>query len=124
MGNPNAPELRKKLASSAEKEDITLIRAHIFFQNKISVDGSAMPDVLDKSIYARAVKDAKARFKVYPSAVASSWTVKRYKELGGRYRRTARKSKKLSKSIARWKSSSRKRSRGSKRRGSKRRATK
>jgi hypothetical protein len=88
-------------------------------------------------LYARATKEAKAKFEVFPSAVASSWLVKRYKDLGGTYsgkksavrtksRRSRTTSKKrersarkirgkraptrpgLSASIARWKSRQRK----------------
>lgn len=40
---------------------------------------------INKKLYGRVVADAKKRFKVWPSAYASGWVVRRYKELGGTY---------------------------------------
>lgn len=40
---------------------------------------------LDKDLYADVVAEAKARFDVWPSAYASGWVVRTYKERGGRY---------------------------------------
>lgn len=40
---------------------------------------------LDAKLYARIVREAKARFDVWPSAYASGWVVRRYKDMGGRY---------------------------------------
>lgn len=68
-------------------------------------------NVLNKDIYSKATREAKKRFAVYPSAVANAWVVKRYKDLGGKYKRTAKKGKTLSRSIAKWKRRSRKSSR-------------
>lgn len=45
-----------------------------------------MATPLDKKLYDRVVVEAKKRFKVWPSAYASGWVVRRYKELGGRYK--------------------------------------
>lgn len=39
----------------------------------------------NKKLYDQVVADAKKRFKVWPSAYASGWVVRRYKELGGTY---------------------------------------
>lgn len=39
----------------------------------------------DKKLYQQVVADAKKRFNVWPSAYASGWVVRRYKELGGTY---------------------------------------
>ena len=39
----------------------------------------------NKKLYNQVVADAKKRFKVWPSAYASGWVVRRYKELGGTY---------------------------------------
>lgn len=44
----------------------------------------------NKKLYGQVVADAKKRFKVWPSAYASGWVVRRYKELGGTYQ-TAQK---------------------------------
>jgi len=43
---------------------------------------------INKKLYNQVVADAKKRFKVWPSAYASGWVVRRYKELGGTYRAT------------------------------------
>ena len=40
---------------------------------------------LDPDLYATVVEEAKTRFAVWPSAYASGWVVKTYKERGGRY---------------------------------------
>lgn len=39
----------------------------------------------NKKLYKQVVADAKRRFRVWPSAYASGWVVRRYKELGGTY---------------------------------------
>jgi hypothetical protein len=64
-------------------------------------------NVLNKDLYSKATREAKKRFAVFPSAVASAWVVKRYKNLGGKYRRTAKRGKTLSRSIAKWRRSKR-----------------
>jgi len=40
---------------------------------------------LDKALWNKAIAEAKKKFDVWPSAYASGWAVKRYKELGGKY---------------------------------------
>jgi hypothetical protein len=40
---------------------------------------------IDSDLYEAIVEEAKARFAVWPSAYASGWVVKTYKERGGRY---------------------------------------
>lgn len=40
---------------------------------------------LDPALYADVVDEAKARFAVWPSAYASGWVVRTYKQRGGRY---------------------------------------
>jgi hypothetical protein len=39
----------------------------------------------NKSLYSRVKSQAKRKFKVWPSAYASSWLVKEYKRRGGKY---------------------------------------
>lgn len=52
---------------------------------------------LDPKLYTKVVKEAKSRFKVWPSAYASGWVVKTYIARGGLYeRRTSRSSSSLS----------------------------
>lgn len=45
-----------------------------------------MSSPLNKKLYAQVVADAKKRFQVWPSAYASGWVVRRYKERGGKYK--------------------------------------
>lgn len=45
---------------------------------------------LDPDLYEAIVEEAKARFAVWPSAYASGWVVREYKERGGRYAGQAR----------------------------------
>tara|TARA_R100000988_G_C3961742_1_gene146607 strand:+ start:38 stop:193 length:156 start_codon:yes stop_codon:yes gene_type:complete len=40
----------------------------------------------NKSLYSRVKSEAKRKFKVFPSAYASSWLVRTYKKRGGGYR--------------------------------------
>lgn len=57
-----------------------------------------MPSPKNKSLYDRVKKEAKRKFKVWPSAYASGWLVKEYKRRGGTY--SGKKSKE--KGIGRW----------------------
>jgi len=50
---------------------------------------------LDRILYEKVVKEAKQKFKTYPSAYASGWIVRRYKELGGKYKGDKEKSTSL-----------------------------
>ncbi len=52
----------------------------------------------NKALYDKVVSEAKAKFKVWPSAYASMWVVKTYKSRGGTYKG----SKKAEKGTARW----------------------
>lgn len=56
---------------------------------------SATP--LDKKLYQQVKKEAKEKFKVWPSAYASGWLVKEYKRRGGTYA-----NKKTKKPLERW----------------------
>ena len=47
-----------------------------------TADGSVPTN---SELYARIKSEAKAKFDRYPSAYASSWIVKTYKDRGGRY---------------------------------------
>lgn len=40
----------------------------------------------NKKLYDKVVEEAKQKFRVWPSAYASGWVVRRYKELGGTYK--------------------------------------
>lgn len=57
-----------------------------------------MANVLNKKLYNQVIADAKSRFHTWPSAYASGWVVRRYKELGGKYK----SSEKSSSSLDRW----------------------
>lgn len=66
----------------------------------------------NKSLYSKIKSQAKKKFKVYPSAYANSWVVRKYKEKGGTYSGSRKKSRKrLLKSIKKFE---RKRSRKTK----------
>lgn len=56
--------------------------------------------VRNKKLYRQIVNDAKEKFKVWPSAYASGWVVRRYKELGGTYKKDANANKE--KPLSRW----------------------
>ena len=45
-----------------------------------------MPTPTNKKLYARVKAEAKRKFKVFPSAYASSYIVRTYKKRGGGYR--------------------------------------
>jgi len=40
----------------------------------------------NKSLYARVKREAKAKYKVWPSAYSSAWLTKEYKRRGGKYK--------------------------------------
>ena len=42
---------------------------------------------IDKALYAACKAQAKKKFDVYPSAYANAWAAKKYKELGGGWRK-------------------------------------
>lgn len=44
-----------------------------------------MPTPKNKTLYDKVKREAKRRFKVWPSAYASGWLVKEYKRRGGKY---------------------------------------
>jgi hypothetical protein len=45
-----------------------------------------MPEPTNKKLYAQVKREAKARFKAWPSAYASGWLVQEYKRRGGKYK--------------------------------------
>lgn len=45
------------------------------------------PGVLDPALYRRLVRQAKKRYRVWPSAYASGWVAAEYKKAGGKYRK-------------------------------------
>lgn len=57
-----------------------------------------MPSPKNKSLYERVKRNAKRKFKVWPSAYASAWLVKEYKRKGGTY--TGKKSRETG--LGRW----------------------
>lgn len=46
---------------------------------------SDSPTPKNKALYSRVKSEAKKKFKVWPSAYASAWTVREYKKRGGKY---------------------------------------
>lgn len=67
-------------------------------------------------LYAAVKKEAKKKFKVWPSAYASAWLVKTYKSRGGKYRKGSKSRKKSRRKGSKSKRKSRKKSRKSKKR--------
>ena len=61
-------------------------------------------------LYDRVKREAKQRFKVWPSAYASGWLVKTYKQRGGKYRVSSTKHKGRKKSMRKSRKRSRKKS--------------
>ena len=57
---------------------------------------------LDPDLYATVVEEAKTRFAVWPSAYASGWVVKTYKERGGRYGGGAGGDRKARTGLTKW----------------------
>ena len=49
--------------------------------------GGGNSEPADKELYNRVKNEAKAKFDVYPSAVANAWVVREYKSRGGTYRK-------------------------------------
>ncbi len=47
----------------------------------------------NKKLYEKVKKEAKRKFKVWPSAYASGWLVRTYKQRGGKYKKTSPKRK-------------------------------
>lgn len=47
----------------------------------------------NKKLYEKVKKEAKSKFKVWPSAYASGWLVRTYKQRGGKYKKTSPKRK-------------------------------
>ena len=54
--------------------------------------GGGKSEPADKELYNRVKNEAKAKFDVYPSAVANAWTVREYKKRGGTYKKKTEKS--------------------------------
>jgi len=54
--------------------------------------GGGNSEPADKELYNRVKGEAKAKFDVYPSAVANAWTVREYKKRGGTYKKKTKKS--------------------------------
>lgn len=54
-------------------------------ESLINIDEENVPNDSQKWLYAKS--EAKKRFKVWPSAYSSAWASKKYKELGGTWRK-------------------------------------
>jgi hypothetical protein len=61
----------------------------------------------NEALYQKVIRDAKRKFKVWPSAYASGWVVKEYKRRGGFYKTRSRSKKvnrksKRNSGLSRW----------------------
>jgi len=87
--NPNA-----KLTLAKSDKGGTLERVEEFIEKEEETDyesinegGKKNDEPADSELYNRVKREAKAKFDVYPSAVANAWVTREYKERGGTYRK-------------------------------------
>ena len=91
VDRPANPNCQLVLAKSAAGDD-TLVQAEDLIEKadeKPNYGQMIKPrkgEPADKELYQRVVREAKAKFDVYPSAVANAWVVREYKKRGGKYR--------------------------------------
>jgi len=74
---------QSKTASLANNSSISKAKKPDY-ANMLNRPGSSKP--LNMSLYNKIKEEAKAKFDVYPSAVANSWVVAEYKRRGGTYK--------------------------------------
>jgi len=87
--NPNA-----KLTLAKSDKGGTLEKVEEFIQKQEETDyesinegGKENYEPADSELYNRVKREAKAKFSVYPSAVANAWVTREYKERGGTYKK-------------------------------------
>jgi len=98
VDRPANPNCQLVLAKSAGADDTVIQVEELIekeekkpnYENMLRGGGKSEP--ADKDLYAAVVRDAKAKFDVYPSAVANAWVVREYKKRGGTYKKKSEKS--------------------------------
>jgi len=102
VDRPANPNCQLVLAKSASAEDTTIVQVEELIEKEEKKPdyeninaGGAGSEPADKELYNRVKNEAKAKFDVYPSAVANAWVVREYKERGGKYRKETKKSLQL-----------------------------
>ena len=100
VDRPANPNCQLVLAKSAGVDE-TVIQVEELIEKEEKPDyesintGGAGSEPSDKELYNRVKNEAKAKFDVYPSAVANAWVVREYKKRGGKYRKETKKSLQL-----------------------------
>jgi len=97
VDRPANPNCQLVLAKSASGDE-TVVQVEDLIEKEDKPDyenmlpGGERSEPADKDLYNRVKAEAKAKFDVYPSAVANSWVVNEYKKRGGKYKAKTKKS--------------------------------
>lgn len=97
VDRPANPNCQLVLAKSATGEDMVVQVEELYEKADKKPDyedintGGEGSEPADKELYNRVKNEAKAKFDVYPSAVANAWVVREYKKRGGKYKRKTEK---------------------------------
>ena len=98
VDRPANPNCQLMLAKSASGDDTVVQVEDLIEKEEKKPDyanmlpGGERSEPADKDLYSRVKAEAKAKFDVYPSAVANSWVVNEYKKRGGKYKAKTKKS--------------------------------
>jgi len=101
VDRPANPNCQLVLAKSAGADETVIQVEELIEKEEKKPDyenintGGAGSEPSDKELYNRVKNEAKAKFDVYPSAVANAWVVREYKKRGGKYRKETKKSLQL-----------------------------
>lgn len=94
VDRPANPNCQLVLAKSANGESTVVQVEDLIEKKEDETDYSEVitprkGEPADKELYERVKREAKAKFDVYPSAVANAWVVREYKARGGKYKAEA-----------------------------------
>jgi hypothetical protein len=101
VDRPANPNCQLVLAKSASGDETIIQVEELIEKEEKKPDyeninsGGEGSEPSDTELYNRIKGEAKAKFDVYPSAVANAWVVREYKERGGKYRKETKKSLQL-----------------------------
>jgi hypothetical protein len=97
VDRPANPNAKLMLAKSVDGET-SLVKVEEYTEKADKPDyanmlpGGEKSEPADADLYAKVKAEAKAKFDVYPSAVANAWVVNEYKKRGGKYKAKSDKS--------------------------------
>ena len=98
VDRPANPNAKLMLAKSVDGET-SLVKVEEYTEKAADEpdyasinDGGEKSEPANKDLYERVKDAAKAKFDVYPSAVANAWVVQEYKKRGGKYKAKSKKS--------------------------------